>query len=158
MEISPQKPDKYSIIRNVGLNRKRFDTGGKMQTVMTKPRKTKKAKTKSVFKTLVGKTVLKKSAATKKTPKEYVVIDHPANGETITSDYYCVRLGASPCERAEICINDKNWMPCRYAVGYWWFDWANFAPGSYKIKARMINSKGKPRISKIVNFKVRNGK
>lgn len=84
----------------------------------------------------------------------YVMIDYPKNGENIKTGHYSFRIGSSPCERVEICLNKKDWLPCRYSVGYWWFDWANFMPGIYKIKARSFDGKGKPKVSRMTTVKV----
>ncbi|HAN03937.1 MAG TPA: hypothetical protein DCW72_04155 [Elusimicrobia bacterium] len=86
--------------------------------------------------------------------EEYVVIDYPKNLETITARTYCVRMGASDCTGMDISINDQPWQPCRHAVGYWWFDWANFQPGTHQLVARMHKRNGEYLISKRRRCKV----
>jgi hypothetical protein len=126
-----------------------------MPILMTKPKKTKvKAKEKTAQ--AGNKVKIKNSKLTKTQPlKNYVVIDHPRNGEVIRSDYYAFRLGTSPSNRVEVCVNGKDWMPCRNSVGYWWFDWFNYTPGTYKLKARAIKGNSKTQSSKTVRFKVK---
>jgi len=85
---------------------------------------------------------------------EYVVVDHPKNLENITSRHYSVRIGASDCTGMDISINDQPWQPCRHAVGYWWFDWDNFQPGTHQLVARMHTRKGEYLISKRRRCKV----
>lgn len=86
--------------------------------------------------------------------EEYVVIDYPKNLETINARHYCVRMGASDCTGMDISINDQPWQPCRHAVGYWWFDWANFQPGTHQLVARMHKRNGEYLISKRRRCKV----
>lgn len=85
---------------------------------------------------------------------EYVVIDYPKNLETINARHYCVRMGASDCTGMDISINDQPWQPCRHAVGYWWFDWTNFQPGTHQLVARMHKRNGEYLISKRRRCKV----
>jgi hypothetical protein len=118
---------------------------------MTRAKKTAKRRNKKI--TLNLKTKTNKTKATR--PKQYIIIDFPHTGETITSDYYAFRIGASPCDRVEICLNGKDWLPCRNSIGYWWFDWFNYSPGTYRLKARQVNFKNKLEVSTPVRFKVK---
>ncbi|HUT86103.1 MAG TPA: hypothetical protein VMW66_04640 [Elusimicrobiales bacterium] len=142
-----------------------------MQAVATKKRKNRKIKSavKNVIGSVSKKTLAKKKIVPKVTavknetvktqaPKHYIIVDHPHNGEVITTDYYTFRLGASPCDRVEIRLNGKEWQSCRNSIGYWWFDWFNFAPGTYKLKARAINATNNTKISKEIKFKVKHNK
>ena len=79
---------------------------------------------------------------------EYVVVDHPKNLETITARNYSVRIGTSDCTGVDISVNDQPWQPCRHAVGYWWFDWTNYQPGTHQLVARMHKRNGEYLISK----------
>jgi transaldolase/glucose-6-phosphate isomerase len=100
------------------------------------------------------------SAAAPKTPtklvntNEYVVVDYPKNLENITSRHYSVRIGSSDCTGMDISVNDQPWQPCRHAVGYWWFDWNNFQPGTHQLVARMHKRNGEYLISKRRRCKV----
>ncbi len=85
---------------------------------------------------------------------EYVVVDYPKNLETITSRHYSVRIGSSDCTGVDISVNDQPWQPCRHAVGYWWFDWNNFQPGTHQLVARMHKRNGEYLISKRRRCKV----
>ncbi len=85
---------------------------------------------------------------------EYVVVDYPKNLETITTRNYSVRIGTSDCTGVDISVNDQPWQPCRHAVGYWWFDWNNFQPGTHQLVARMHTRKGEYLISKRRRCKV----
>jgi hypothetical protein len=73
----------------------------------------------------------------------YIVIDHPAEGEVVSGPAYCMRLGASGNGSVEVSINGGDWAPCRRSVGYWWFDWEDYAPGSHELTARIVDSRGK---------------
>lgn len=85
---------------------------------------------------------------------EYVVVDYPKNLETITSRHYSVRIGTSDCTGVDISVNDQPWQPCRHNVGYWWFDWNNFQPGTHQLVARMHQRNGAYLISKRRRCKV----
>ena len=63
-----------------------------------------------------------------------VVLDHPQQGEKITAPHYTFRIGTSgDIERVEISLNKGPWQSCRNAVGYWWYDWADYAAGRYQV-------------------------
>lgn len=72
----------------------------------------------------------------------YVLIDHPCEKENITSSEYVIRIGASMDGYVEISFNDAEWEPCRFASGYWWFDWKYYKPGNVKISARLVSNEG----------------
>jgi hypothetical protein len=74
--------------------------------------------------------------------KRYVRVDHPLEGEIIASQTYSFRISASPTERVEVSIDDRDWLPCRLSVGYWWYDWSDFGAGHHSLLAR-IPSEGK---------------
>jgi hypothetical protein len=80
--------------------------------------------------------------------REYVEIDYPTNMETITSRYYGIRIGTSPCDRVDISIDDQPWQTCRHSVGYWWYDWTNYTPGTHQMVARLSTRTGEYLISK----------
>jgi hypothetical protein len=73
----------------------------------------------------------------------YIVIDYPTEEEVVSGLAYSIRVGASGNGSVEISINGGDWMPCRHSVGYWWFDWGYYEPGSHEITARIVNSRGK---------------
>ncbi|MDR1696130.1 MAG: hypothetical protein LBR69_05835 [Endomicrobium sp.] len=72
----------------------------------------------------------------------YLVIDHPANSETICGQHYAIRIGASQDGYVEISFDNGEWIPCRFGGGYWWFDWIYFTPGKYSIAARLVAPDG----------------
>ncbi|HAH31028.1 MAG TPA: transaldolase [Elusimicrobia bacterium] len=85
---------------------------------------------------------------------EYVVIDHPKTLENITSRHYSVRIGAHVCSGVDISIDDQPWQSCRHSVGYWWYDWNNFTPGTHQLVARMHKKNGEYLVSKRRRCKV----
>lgn len=95
-----------------------------------------------------------KQAKRTASPKSYVVIDHPKNGETLTHPNYAVRVGASAAH-AEISIDGSGWKPCRHAAGYSWFDWTNIPSGPHKLTARIKAADGKAKSSKAVQCKMK---
>ena len=72
----------------------------------------------------------------------YIIIDYPVEKETIFGDVYVIRIGASFDGFVEISFNNGEWQPCRFASGYWWFDWMYYKSGDYKITARLIGKDG----------------
>ena len=36
----------------------------------------------------------------------------------------------------QVSINGGEWQNCRYANGYWWFDWWNFNTGNFYLEAK----------------------
>jgi hypothetical protein len=72
-----------------------------------------------------------------KTSEVRAVLDHPQQGEKITAPRYTFRIGTiGDLERVEISINEGPWQACRNAVGYWWYDWADYAAGRYQAAVR----------------------
>jgi len=80
----------------------------------------------------------------KKSPsaKDYIVIDHPKNGEILSSSHYVIRIGASAAE-VQISIDGSEWSACRSAAGYFWYDWTDILPGPHKITAHIQTAPGK---------------
>ncbi|MFA7009085.1 MAG: bifunctional transaldolase/phosoglucose isomerase, partial [Elusimicrobiales bacterium] len=85
---------------------------------------------------------------------EYVLIDYPKNLETITSRQYSIRIAANDAAGLDISIDDAPWQSCRHSVGYWWFDWTNFTPGTHQLVARMHKKNGEYLLSKRRRCKV----
>ena len=73
----------------------------------------------------------------------YVIVDYPVENETIAGNNYVLRIGASPDGYVEVSFNSGEWLPCRFASGYWWFDWNYFKSGNVTIAARIVGSDGK---------------
>lgn len=73
-----------------------------------------------------------------------VVLDHPQQGEKITSPQYTFRVGAlGDIERVEVSINQGPWQVCRYSVGYWWYDWTGYGNGRYQAAVRAQTRDGR---------------
>ena len=102
-----------------------------------------------------------KSEKTLKTPKVRkasgleVTIDYPQQDEGIPSNTYTIRIGTVPAaEKVEVSIDRGPWLACRLAVGFWWYDWANFAPGVHRLTARALTPDGVTGTSKQRRFQV----
>lgn len=75
---------------------------------------------------------------------ERVVLDYPRQGESIDSREYAVRVGAPADARTvEVAIDQGDWLACRPAVGYWWYDWSGFEPGEHEVIARAQTPDGR---------------
>lgn len=73
-----------------------------------------------------------------------VTLDYPVNGEKVTVPVYTLRAGTvGDAEKVEISIDDGAWQPCRFSVGYWWYDWAGYSEGRHQaeVRARLKNGK-----------------
>lgn len=79
-----------------------------------------------------------------KTPhKGAVHVKYPRAGETVKRPSYAVQVEAPPEPvRVELRINDADWLPCREALGLWWFDWSGFEPGEHILVARVMTQDG----------------
>ena len=109
----------------------------------------------AMLKLTAKKNNTKTAAKTKLTnTNEYVMIDHPKNLENITSRQYTIRISVSNANGLDISIDDAPWQGCRHSVGYWWFDWTNFTPGTHQLVARMRTNTGEYLISKRRRCKV----
>jgi hypothetical protein len=107
---------------------------------------------------LTNKKTTTKTTATAKAAltntNECVTIDHPKNLETITARHYTIRISAENANGLDISINDGPWQACRHSVGFWWYDWSNFQPGTHQLVARMHTNNGEYLISKRRRCKV----
>lgn len=115
----------------------------------------KEVEKKKIVAKSIKKAVVKKPAVKKAEPKQqesmiptsanfntYIMIDHPCEKENISSSEYVIRIGASMEGYVEISFNDSEWEPCRFAAGYWWFDWQYYQLGNVKISARLVSNDG----------------
>ena len=133
-----------------------------VKKVVAKKTVAKKTVAKKVTKCAPKSTVKKAAVETKvkaeikeQNNNSYIVIDYPVEKETIFGDVYVIRIGASFDGFVEISFNNGEWQPCRFASGYWWFDWMYFKAGSYKITARLIGKDGNViKVSDVKNCKV----
>ena len=91
------------------------------------------------------------------TPVEsYIVIDFPREKEVITSSEYTIRLGAShDAEKVEVSIDGGDFLACRHAVGYFWFDWSGYSKVAHKISARLTSKDGRILHSDLRSFSVK---
>ncbi len=90
-----------------------------------------------------------------KTCEVCVVLDHPQQGEKITTPHYTFRVGtAADIERVEISINKEPGQSCRHSVGYWWYDWSGYKAGRYQAEAKAWNKDGQVFTSEPCNFQV----
>ncbi len=118
------------------------DVSEKIVAKKTVAAKSSKPKTIPVSAPVAKKPVVKNESG-KDGNTAYVIIDHPCENETIGSDNYVIRIGASFDGYVEISFNGGEWQPCRFASGYWWFDWMYYKPGIVKISARIVSNDGK---------------
>lgn len=77
-----------------------------------------------------------------------VLIDYPQEGESILPGHYAVRVAADQNAQVEVSVNDTDWIACRTADGFYWFDWWPSQPGKNNIKARQRTPDGNWVVSK----------
>jgi hypothetical protein len=92
------------------------------------------------------KTASRKSAVARH-PKTHhktaVHVKYPRAGEKVSCPSYAVQIEALPDPvRVELRINDSDWIPCREALGLYWYDWAGFEPGNHRLVARVMTQDG----------------
>jgi len=93
-----------------------------------------------------------------KTNEVRAVLDHPQQGEKITAPRYTFRIGAvGAIERVELSLNEGPWQPCRNSVGYWWYDWADYAAGRYQAVVKAQAKDGQTFTSEPHKFQVVSG-
>lgn len=88
----------------------------------------------------------------------YILVDYPVENDIINGSAYVLRIGASHDFNAyvEVSFNNGEWNLCRFASGYWWYDWAYFKPGEFTVRARIVSA-GDGRVIKmsdVRHFKV----
>ena len=66
-----------------------------------------------------------------------VSIEYPQEAERIASRELTFRVLAYETERVEIRIDQGRWRPCRFAGGFWWYDWSGFKTGAHEAMARI---------------------
>ena len=85
----------------------------------------------------------KKAAAPKARRKGVVHVKFPRAGETVARPSYSVQIETAPEPvRVELRINDADWIPCREALGLFWYDWSDFEPGAHRLIARVMTQEG----------------
>ncbi len=96
------------------------------------------------------------AVAEKPAALSFVVVDFPQEAEVIVSSEYTLRIGASADARAvEISLDGGDWLACRPAVGFWWFDWSNFSRIAHRVSARVSTHEGKTHFSDPRKFSVK---
>lgn len=72
-----------------------------------------------------------------------VRVQCPAEGEEIEGTTYSFHIEAAPgILGVDISIDQGDWLPCREALGLWWYDWTGFAKGEHQIEARAFVGEG----------------
>lgn len=82
-------------------------------------------------------------------------IEYPQPDETVLSLEYTFRIAApAEAEGVDVSINQGPWLACRKDVGYWWFDWSEYAEGEHEVIARTRGKDGRWRMSQPHEFAV----
>lgn len=73
----------------------------------------------------------------------YIWIDFPQEQERLQASEYVMRFGVGGADMVEISIDKGAWLSCRFASGYWWYDWANISKGKHTLTARIRATDGR---------------
>lgn len=61
----------------------------------------------------------------------------PSEGDVVARPSYTFHIAAaSGADGVEVSIDQGDWIPCREALGLWWYDWSGFDKGDHEIGAR----------------------
>lgn len=61
----------------------------------------------------------------------------PSEGEVVALPAYAFHIvAATGVESVEVSIDQGEWLPCREALGLWWFDWSGYEKGQHELVAR----------------------
>ncbi|MDP3544486.1 MAG: hypothetical protein Q8T11_18630 [Elusimicrobiota bacterium] len=72
-----------------------------------------------------------------------VRVECPGEGEEIAGTTYSFHIAAAPGTLGvEISIDQGEWLPCREALGLWWYDWTGFSKGGHQAAARAFVGEG----------------
>ena len=72
-----------------------------------------------------------------------VLVEFPGEGEVIARPSYSFQISTTPgAEGVEVSIDRGAWMPCREALGLWWYDWSGFDAGDHELAARIRVGEG----------------
>jgi hypothetical protein len=66
-----------------------------------------------------------------------VTIEYPHESEKVAARKLTFRILAYETERVEIRIDQGRWRPCRFAGGFWWYDWSGFKTGAHEAMVRI---------------------
>ena len=78
-----------------------------------------------------------------------LALDYPQARETIVSRHYTQRQTAwESAPSVEVSIDGAAWQPCRFSVGHWWYDWANYDSGKHALRVRAMGPTGRKTIAK----------
>ena len=93
--------------------------------------------------------------ASAKRPPPAVRVEWPGEGHVISQLGYTFNIEAEPGAQAvEVSINTGDWLPCRQALGLWWFDWTGYAKGDYELVVRCRTDQGPSTFSALRRFSV----
>ena len=65
-----------------------------------------------------------------------MTIDFPVSGEVLTAPHYALRISAGRDADVRVSIDGGPWHACRWAAGYWWYDWEGYRNGYHLLSAQ----------------------
>ena len=76
--------------------------------------------------------------------KKKISIDFPKQHERISSTSYTFRVSAAlgPDECVLVSVDDAPFRACRFASGYWWFDWDGYRAHHHRLIAKIASPDG----------------
>lgn len=76
-------------------------------------------------------------------PKLVVLVDYPIEAALVRPGHYAVRVDALGADDVELRLDATSWLPCREAVGFFWYDWSPQKPGPVVLRARARRAQGR---------------
>lgn len=71
-------------------------------------------------------------------------LDYPQQDELVSSPVYTLRLSVPEgASYVEVSVDGGAFSGCRFAVGHWWYDWADYADGKHTLAARAVTQDGR---------------
>ncbi|MFI5346059.1 MAG: hypothetical protein ACHQ51_06765 [Elusimicrobiota bacterium] len=75
-------------------------------------------------------------------------IECPCEGETISRPAFTFHIAAmSGAQGVDVSIDAGEWLPCREALGLWWYDWSGYESGAHVLLARTRMADGVAAVS-----------
>lgn len=74
-----------------------------------------------------------------------VRVECPGEAAVIARPSYTIHIAAGPgADSVQVSIDHGDWLPCREALGLWWYDWSGFEKGPHELSARSRAGEGIP--------------
>ncbi|HBL18361.1 MAG: hypothetical protein A2X36_10890 [Elusimicrobia bacterium GWA2_69_24] len=87
-----------------------------------------------------------------------LAVHYPKAEEVIAAKEYTFRIMTRLPGPVEISLDKGPWLPCRPAIGYWWYDWMCDGEGEHVIVARVFGEDNEIAVTEPRTFIVERGR